>query len=85
MTTVTLNLPDEIVEKAKARGLLNDETITELLRRSMDEASADVTAQAFPPGYDPRLAGKISPTFFGQGKILGDIVEPLDVEWKANS
>ncbi len=37
----------------------------------------------YPPGWDPELEGLVNPLIYGKGKILGDIISPIEAEWEA--
>lgn len=76
MTTITLELPDDVARKARA---LPPETLAELFSRAV----AASEAPALPPGFDPRLLGKIDPALYGSLVTVGDIVAPLDEPWEA--
>lgn len=41
MTSVTVNLPDDLVTKAKAAGLLTEQAVEDLIRQALDEEGAD--------------------------------------------
>jgi len=41
MTTVTVRLPDDLAQEAKAAGLLRDEAIERLLREAMSRRQVD--------------------------------------------
>jgi hypothetical protein len=41
MTTVTVRLPDDLAQQAKAAGLLRDEVIETLLREAMKKRNVD--------------------------------------------
>jgi hypothetical protein len=77
--TVTLELPDELVDKAKEKGLLSSTTIETYLRKLLSETLAGAE---YPPDFDPRLKGLVSPNLFGKGAINGDIIGPFHDEWE---
>ena len=67
MTTLTITLPDEVAELAKAKGLLSTAAIEAYVRGQIRESSGD---GEFPPGFDPRLRGKASPELLGSVQYL---------------
>ena len=80
MTTLTITLPDEVAELALEKGLLSSVAIEAYVREKVKEYSEQGT---YPPGFDHRLKGAVNPAAYRRGRILGDIVSPIDVEWEA--
>lgn len=89
MTTITLTLSDAEVEQAKKQGLTSKKELAEfarkLIRDQLDKTTAPKGGDNLPPGFDPRLKGIVDPELYGTVTILGDIIEPIDVEWEASS
>ena len=84
MTTLTITLPDEVAKIAQEKGLLSPVAISELVREAALREpvnGGEKCDPALPPGFDPRLKGKVSPELYGRGKIIGDIVGPFFEEW----
>lgn len=87
MTTITITLPDDLAKQAEARGLLSSSALAHIIGeaiKSGDPAASEHTP-ASPSGLDPRLEGAVNPLAFGRGKIVGDIVSPLEIAWEAGS
>jgi hypothetical protein len=80
LTNLTITLPDDLAEIAQAQGLL---TAAAFEAYVLEKSKASGDAVEYPPGFDPRLKGAVNPAVYRQGKILGDIVSPIDVEWEA--
>lgn len=82
--TVPITLPEDIAELAEEKGLLNPGSVAmmvcEALKMEQDALPEHV---AYPPDFDQRLRGLVDPQQYRRGKLLGDIVEPLDVVWEA--
>lgn len=92
MATITVPpfaLPEDLAEKAKAKGLLSPDALIGLLREALKEEVAvrdGVEGQeTFPPGFDQRFKGATSPKLVGSVTFLGDIIEPIDVQWEVDS
>jgi hypothetical protein len=79
MVTVTLDLPDMLAKKAREKGLLSSQVFEKYIRESLDEAVPDVS---YPPDFDPRLKGLVSPALYRKGTINGDIIGPFHDEWE---
>ncbi|MDR3341959.1 MAG: hypothetical protein LBT14_04070 [Treponema sp.] len=75
MATVVLELPDFLVDKAKARGLLSSKLYERFIRKGLIETDV------YPPNFPPELRGVVLPELYGKGKILGDIIGPFYEEW----
>jgi len=80
MTDLTITLSDEVARIAQAQGLL---TTSALETYVLENAKVSEEAVEYPPGFDPRFIGAVNPAAYGRGKILGDIISPIDVEWEA--
>jgi len=78
MTTVTLELPEEVAKIAQERGLLSTAAIEAYVRGQVHEDAGDET---YPPGFDMRLKGAAAPDLMGSVKYHGDIVGPFFEEW----
>lgn len=85
--TIPVTLPDDLAEQAKAKGLLSPDSLVSLIGEAIknDDISASKKPPAYPTGLDPRLKGAVNPLAFKRGKIVGDIVSPLDIPWEAGS
>lgn len=78
MTTFTMTLPDELAEKAKARGLLTNEGLTALVREALEAdrgqatptpmAVADALAALMRFGDGRRLDGLSLREMAGEGR-----------------
>ncbi|GHU51659.1 hypothetical protein FACS1894200_12050 [Spirochaetia bacterium] len=77
MCTITLELPDELVDKDRQKGLLSSTAIESCTL--LDEAHSDAE---YPPDIAPRLIGLVSPKLYGKGRITGDIIGPFHDEWE---
>lgn len=69
MTHVTVALPDDLAQQARAAGLLSEVAVTRLLRRALREFSASehlgeifqkLDAQAEPPLSDAEVAEEVA-------------------------
>ncbi len=83
MATITITLPEELAEQAKAQELPSSSAIEAYARdklRKTDEC-AENGVQRADQGFDPRLEGLVNPAAFRKGKILSDIVGPFHDEW----
>lgn len=88
MTVLTISLPDDVAKLAEMNGILSQAAITALVSEAVLKVAANRGQDSgvpLPMGFDSRLKGKVSPELFGRGKVLGDIVSPLDVRWEADS
>ncbi len=87
MTTITITLPDDLAEQARAKGLLSPAALEHILGEALrsGEGAAVESAPVYPQDMDPRLRGAVNPSAFKRGKITGDVVSPLGIEWEANS
>jgi hypothetical protein len=83
MTTITITLPEELAERAKAKGLLSPSAIEAYVREKLDqeEAGQESENQSDPGSFDPRLKRLVNPAAFRKGEILGDIIGPFHEEW----
>lgn len=84
MTTITITLPDELVERARAKGLLSPAAIEAYVRGKLQEQGGDHPDDESGTGnaFDPTLIeGLVNPAAFRKGTILGDIVGPFCGEW----
>lgn len=84
--TIEVTLPDELAEQAKAKGLLSSDSLAKIIGEALrnDSSASSTDTPQYPEGMDPRLAGAVNPKAFQRGKIVGDIISPIDVEWEAN-
>jgi len=80
MTTLTITLPDDLAKIAREKGLLSPIAMEAYVRGQILESDGN---EEYPPGFDPRLLGAASPELMGTVKYHGDIVDPLDIKWKA--
>lgn len=81
MATITFNLPDDLVEQLKARGLFSQEALEKIISQALRaELGMDNEDR---PQFDPRFTGAASPKLAGTVKFNGDIVAPIDVKWDA--
>ncbi len=87
MTTITVTLPDDLAEQAKARGLLSSTALMRILGEAIQhgESAALEHSSVYPPDFDPRLKGAVNPLAFKRGTITGDIISPLDIAWEAGA
>jgi hypothetical protein len=79
MVTVTLDLPDTLVNKAKEKGLLSPQALEKYISASLNKTNAEVS---YPPDFDPRLKGLVSPALYRKGTVNGDIIGPFHDEWE---
>jgi len=80
MTNLTITLPDDLAEIAQAQGLLSTKALEAYIRGN---AKISIDNSEYPPDFPPFLKGIVNPAAFRRGKILGDIISPIDVEWEA--
>jgi len=81
MTNLTITLPDDLAEIAQAQGLLAAPALEAYIRQN---AKVNSDNSEYPPDFDFRFKGKVNPKLWRKGKILGDIVSPIDdLEWEA--
>lgn len=83
--TIPVTLPDDLAEKARIKGLLTSASLAMIISKVIDNDTAlpppdDSSASS---GMDPRLEGAVNPLAFKRGTIIGDVVEPPDIEWEA--
>ncbi len=78
-TVIEITLPEELAERAMARGLLSSEAIESYIREKLLEM--DAAYQVSDDVFDPRLEGIVNPAVYRQGKILGDIIGPFHEVW----
>lgn len=83
--TIPVTLPEDIAEQAKTKGLLTPESVSMLVSEAVKNTYAQPGDDDYPPDFDPRLKGLVDPRQYRNGKILGDIVEPIDVAWEAEA
>lgn len=83
MTTITITLPEELAEQARAKGLLSSEAIEAYVREKLREAAAPSQEDGMPAdaAIVERLGGLVNPAAFRKGQIVGDIVGPFCEEW----
>jgi hypothetical protein len=43
--------------------------------------NVDDSGITYPPDFDARLKGAVSPALYGKGKISGNIIGPFHDEW----
>jgi hypothetical protein len=79
MLTITLDLPADVENKAREKGVLSPQALEKYVRESLNETDCDVS---YPPDFDPRLKGLVSPALYRKGKINGDIIGPFHDEWE---
>ncbi len=92
MTKITITLPDDLAEEARAKGLLSSAAIESYLRKRLHRTDGDeepmnqeererAEDKVFESvDFDPRSEGAINPAMDGKGKVLGDIVGPFQDE-----
>ncbi len=87
LTTITITLPEDLVEQAKAKGLLTSAAIEAYVREKLRETDAASTNNSLPDAIpvDPRLADLINPAVLRKGHINGDIIGPFHEEWGKES
>lgn len=77
-------MPEDVAEQAAEKGLLNPSTVAMLVCEALKVEQIISSEQIdYPPDFDPRLKRLVDPGQYRKGKILGDIVVPLDVTWEA--
>ncbi len=87
MTTITITLPDDLAEEARAKGLLSSAAIESYLRARLHRLD-DEEEESRPnelledkvfesAEFDPQREGAVNPAMEGKGKALGDIVGPF--------
>jgi hypothetical protein len=82
MTNLTITLPDDLAEIAQAQGLLSTKALKAYIRGNVKMFSDGKVE--YPTDFDFRFKGIVNPALLSKGKILGDIVSPIDdVEWEA--
>jgi len=82
MTNLTITLPDDLAEIAQAQGLLSAKVLETYIRENTKALFDDKVE--YPPDFDFRFKGIVNPALWRKGKILGDIVSPIDdAEWEA--
>lgn len=74
MTTVTITLPEDLVERAEAKGLLSSAAIEAYVREKLEKARGN-------DEFDPCVEGLVNPAAYRKGEILGDIIGPFHEEW----
>lgn len=84
---IPITLPDDLAEKAKARGLLSSSSLSKIVCEALenDEISVPPETGEYPSNFDPRLKGAVDPAMFRKGKINGDIIGPFHEEWGETS
>lgn len=80
---VPITLPDDMAKKAEAEGLLSSTALSAIVYEALRGKQETQMEEEYPPDYDMRFKGAVSPKLWKKGRILGDIVEPLDVVWEA--
>lgn len=82
--TIPITLPEDVAEQAKEKGLLSPTSVAMMVCEALKAEQLVSSEQIdYPPDFDPRLKRLVDPRQYRKGKILGDIVEPLDVTWEA--
>lgn len=77
--TIPITLPEEIAEQAEKKGLLNPTSVAMLVCEALKVEQIVSSEQIdYPPEFDHRLKRLVDPRQYRKGKILGDIVEPLE-------
>ncbi len=84
--TIPITLPDDLAEKARVQGLLSSDSLTLIVSEVINnETAVSGTGElSKPSGMDPRLDGAVNPLAFKRGTIIGDVVEPIDMEWEVD-
>ena len=78
--TIPITLPEDVAEQAEKKGLLNPTSIIMLFCEALKSEPGALPDQVdYPLDFDPRLKNLVDPRQYRKGKILGDIVEPLEV------
>ncbi len=85
--TIPITLPDDLAEEAKAKGLLSADSLALIVVQAIKNDTTAISGSqvSYPSDLDPRLKGAVNPLAFKRGKIIGDIVSPLDISWEACS
>lgn len=83
MTTITVTLPDELAKKAKAKGLLSEDSLVMLITEAVesDDVQPEEVAADF-TNVDPRVKDLVNPAAFRKGTITGDIIGPFHEVWE---
>jgi hypothetical protein len=81
MTNLSITLPDDLAEIAQAQGLLSTKAIEAYIRENTKMLPDDNVE--YPPDFDFRFKGIVNQALWRKGKILGDIISPINVEWEA--
>jgi len=76
----SLSLSKETAEIAQAQGLLTTAALEAYVLENAKKCDETVE---YPLGFDPRLKGAVNPAAYRRGRILGDIVSPINMEWEA--
>ena len=79
MTSLTITLPDDVAKIAEAQGLLTTAAIEAYV---LEKVKKNEDAIEYPRGFDLRLKGAVNPAAYRRGRILGDIISPIDLEWE---
>ncbi len=72
--TIPVTLPDELAERAKTKGLLSPSALAIIIGEAVGRRD-----------MDPRLEGAVNPLAFKLGKIVGDVIDPINAEWEADA
>lgn len=82
--TIPITLPEDVAAQAEEKGLLNPTSVAMMVCDALKSEQTRAAEQAdYPPEFDPRLRRLVDPKQYRKGKILGDIVEPIDAAWEA--
>lgn len=87
MTTITITLPDDLAQQAETKGLLSSSALAQMIGAAVrcGESGAPESSSVYPPDFDSRLRGAVNPSAFKRGKIVGDVVSPLEIAWEAGA
>lgn len=89
--TIPITLPDDVAEKARAKGLLSPDSLAMIIGEAVKNdahtvgASINTPNTPSPSEMDPRLDGAINPLAFKRGTIVGDVISPLEIKWEADA
>lgn len=79
-----LDMSDELAEKASRKGLLSSDALVSLIEKETENKTrAESETREIPEDYDKMLLGIVPPEMIGSVTVVGDIIEPIDVEWDA--
>lgn len=88
---IELDIPVNMAEAAKKKGLLSSSGLLELIRKELEKAppaeeNGEFDPADYPPGFQPWMVGRVSPELFGKGKIRvsdEEFMKPIEADWYA--